>query len=184
MVASSSSPRRRRLPGLTPRICSSRGGSAWRALRDLDQRRVVEDGRDGPVLALGELLTPADELARDRARGCPRQRVDSRQASEDHVDVARVPRPARAQRHSSSAHARRPLAPQLALQRPGELEQVKHVLARVGELLVVERTAVPARVARGLLHAHADHLAQQRVVAGLRREPGKAGRDLGIEDPA
>ena len=61
---------------------------------------------------------------------------------------------------------------------------MQHVLARIADLLVAQRPRVPARVARGLAQPHAQHLAQQRLVAGLRRQPGKAGRDLRVEQPA
>ena len=58
------------------------------------------------------------------------------------------------------------------------------VLARVGELLGRQRARVPAREARGLGHAQAEHVGQQRVVGGLRAQPGEAGRDLRVEDVA
>jgi hypothetical protein len=97
------------------------------------------------------------------------------------VDLAHV-----ADRLEVAAFLQRPVhaavAAQPALELRREVEQVKHVLARVCELLRVERAAVPARVARGLLDAHAEHLAQERVVARLRGQPGEAGRDLGVED--
>ena len=122
------------------------------------------------------------QLARDRPRGGV-QGADARQAREDRLGVALVARAL-----ERLALLARPLQPaelaQATFELRRELEQVHDVLARVGELLGRERTRVPAREARGLRHAHAEHLAQQRVVRGLRAEPDEAGRDLRVEDVA
>ena len=55
------------------------------------------------------------------------------------------------------------------------------VLARVGELLLGQRPRVPAREARGLGDADAQHVVQQPGVAGLGGEAGEARGDLGVE---
>ena len=58
------------------------------------------------------------------------------------------------------------------------------VLARVPRLLGGERARVPAREARALGQAHVEDLGEQRVVRGLRAEPGEARRDLRVEHVA
>src|SRR6185437_8170618 len=70
---------------------------------------------------------------------------------------------------------------QAPLELRGQIEQVLDVLARVGELLGAEGSALPAREARALGDAHAEHVPEQRLVGGLRAEAREAGRELRVE---
>ena len=148
--------------------------------RDLDEPGVAQHALHGAVLALGGALAPLDELACHGARGGV-QPADSRQPFEDRLGVAFIGDGA-----ERPALLQRPLEPpelvQAAFQLAGQLEQVHDVLARVCELLGRERARVPAREARRLGDLQPEHLAQQRVIGGLRAEPGEAGGDLRVED--
>ena len=127
----------------------------------------------------GGALAPLDQLAGDGARARV-QAGDPRQALEDRLHVALV-----GDRLQHAALLARPLqAParlQALLDRVGELEQVQDVLAGVLDLLGAQRAAVPLRVGRGLGQAHAEQLAQQRLIARLRAQSGEPGGDLGVE---
>src|ERR1019366_3949781 len=132
---------------------AARGGLAP---GDLHERGVAEDTLDGSILALGGLLAPLHELARDRARRGV-QAVSPRQSGEDRGRVALIAR----ESERLALLARPPQtaeALQAALELACQLEQVHDVLAGIGELLGQERACVPACEARGLGHLQAEGL--------------------------
>ena len=83
--------------------------------------------------------------------------------------------------HSSSAHCSLPSSSQATFEHLRELEQVDHVLPRVGDLLGRQRAGVPAGEARGLGQPQPQQGGQQRVVGALGPESREPGGDLGVE---
>ena len=149
-------------------------------LGDLDQRGVLDDGSDRPVLGGRCPLAPGREPLGHRSRGCV-ELGDSRQAFPGRLRVAFV-----GGALEPSALLDRPLVaaarPQAALQLVGQRQQVDDVFGRVAELLLGQRPGVPARVAGGLAEAYVEDRRQQVAVARLRALAGESGGDLGVED--
>ena len=99
-----------------------------------------------------------------RAAGARRRSPDrARRSRPQAAGTPRVPTP--------GARRLQPL-----VQRVAQLEQVQHVLARVGELLGRQRPRVPARVARALGDVQSQHAAEQVAVAGLRARGRRSRR--------
>ena len=112
---------------------------AWRSRRAPASGRIVPTGLSS---ARGGALAPGGQLARDRARARV-ERGGARQPLERRLRVALV-----AGALEPAALLARPLQPALRVQprvqRVAQLQQVQHVLARVGELLGRSAAARPS----------------------------------------
>ena len=151
-----------------PRICSSARASAGR------RRATSTSAWSASTCPTGRSSSRAVRSrhapsARAAARCLPRELVDLRQPPPDLVGVALV-----GDVLQVAALLARPLEPALLvealLERGRELEQVLDVAARVVDLLLRQRPLVPAREARGLRHADAEHVVQHVAVAHLRAQ--------------
>ena len=160
---------------MSPSLSELRGLAAG----DLHDRRVGEDPAHVAILALGDLLPPPRQLERHGSRlslevGHPGQ------PPKDLVGVALV-----ARLLQRAGLLPRPLqAPALLeplAQRSGQRQQVLHVRAGVGKLLVGQRPPVPARERRRLRHGRAQELPEQRLVARLHAGSHERRGDLGVE---
>ena len=163
-----SSPRRRTTSGVMPRIWArSRRARGWRLASSttVGSRRIAPTGRSSG--GRGE-LAPGRDRPRDRALA----RIEPahpRQPAPDLVRVALVG--GLGDRDALLARPPEPAAlGQPALNVVGQRQQVFDVAARIPDLLIGQWSCVPAREAGRLRQPDPEHVVEQAVVAGLRRE--------------
>ncbi len=178
--ASSSSPRGAGSPAPTPRICSSslaERACAWRSPPARRRSSTLCTGRSWRAAVSSRHCTSARATGRDdglspRTRGS-RAKIVSRSRSS-------------LERASALALLARPLESPEAVQAPlelgGELEQVLDVLARILDSCSARQRAASQRVKLALLATRTpSSVAEQRLIGGLRAQPGEAGGDLRVE---
>ena len=163
-----------------PRICArSRRSAGWRLASSttVGSRRIAPTGRSSAAAV-------CSRQRRDRLRDRTLTRIEPahpRQPAPDLVGVALVGRLG-----DRDALLARPLEPaalgQAALDVVGQRQQMLDVAARIADLLIGQRSRVPAREAGRLRQPDPEHVVEQAVVAGLCREAREARRDLRVED--
>ena len=173
------SPRRRMTSGRDaadrPSAARSRG---WRLASSTTDgsRRMAPTGRSSRSAVRSRHA--ASSRATARSRGSSPTRGAAAARPRRHRARRSTPR---SRRHSSRAHSSRPRSRSRPWRSSVERQQMLDVLAGVAQLLGRQRPLVPAREAGRLGQPDAQHVVQQPEVAGLGREAGEPGGDLGVE---